>query len=136
MKTSKKNLGIESSKTSHDPQKAIFNFSSDVLTECEKSLHCKELNFAIPPDKLKYFNFLLPFELFSRDIQNLDVTGQKKQLLKARIKDRALISDCNWTRTHSQLVRIRLQTKSLWVRVQLQPLKNFRFRACFDQGVP
>ena len=51
------NLGIESSKTSHDPQKAIFNFSSDVLTECEKSLHCKELNFPIPPDKLKYFNF-------------------------------------------------------------------------------
>ena len=30
---------------------------------------------------------------------------------------------------------VRLRTKSLWVRVQLQSL-NFRFRACFEQGVP
>ena len=33
---------------------------------------------------------LLPFELRYRDIQNLDVTEQKKQLLKAIIKDIAL----------------------------------------------
>ena len=84
------NLGIESSKTSHDPQKVIFNYSSHVLTESEKSLLCKGLNFAIPPDKLEYSDFLLPFELLYRDIQNLDVTDQKKQHLKARIKDSAL----------------------------------------------
>ena len=84
------NLGIESSKTSHDPQKVIFNYSSHVLTESEKSLLWKGLNFAIPPDKLEYSDFLLPFELLYRHIQNLDVTDQKKQLLKARIKDSAL----------------------------------------------
>ena len=42
------------------------------------------------------------------------------------------LSDCNWTRTHKYLVRKRtlnhlaklsLQTKWLWVRVQLQSLK-------------
>ena len=57
-------LGIESSKTSHDPQKVIFNYSSHVLTESAKSLLCKGLNFAIPPDKLEYsdfLNFLLNF---------------------------------------------------------------------------
>ena len=81
------NLGIESSKMSHNPQKVIFNYSSNVLTESEKILLCKGLNFAIPPDKLEYSDFLLPFELLYRDIQNLDVTDQKKQLLKARIKD-------------------------------------------------
>ena len=86
------NLGIESSKTSHNPQKVIFNYSSHVLTESEKSLLCKGLNFAIPPDKLEYADFLLPFELLYRDIQNLDVTDQKKQLLKVRIKDSALSS--------------------------------------------
>ena len=58
----------------------------------KKSLLYKGLNFAVPPDKLKYSNFLLPFELLYRDIQSLDVTDQKKQLLKARIKDGALLS--------------------------------------------
>ena len=86
------NLGTESSKTSHDPQKVIFNYSSHVLTESEKSLLCKGLNFAIPPDKLEYADFLLPLELLYRGIQNLHVTDQKKQLLKARIKDSALSS--------------------------------------------
>ena len=85
-------LGIDSSKTSYDPEKVIFNYSSHVLTESEKSLLCKALNFAIPPDKLEYSDFLLPFELLYREIQNLDVTDQKKQILKARIKDSALSS--------------------------------------------
>ena len=67
-------LGIDSSKTSYDPEKVIFNYSSHVLTESEKSLLCKGLHFAIPPDKLEYFNVLLPFDFPYRDIQNLDVT--------------------------------------------------------------
>ena len=57
------NLGVESSKTSHNPQKVIFNYASHLLTESEKSSLCKGLNFAIPPDKLKYSDiyFLLDF---------------------------------------------------------------------------
>ena len=68
------NLALESSKTSHDPQNVIFNYSSHVLTERENSLLCKELNFAIPSDKLDYSDFLLQFELLYCYIQNLDVT--------------------------------------------------------------
>ena len=97
------NLGIESSKTSHDTKKVIFNYSSHVLTESEKSLLCKGLNFAILPDKLEYFDFLLPFELLYRDIQNLDVTDQKKQLLKARIKDSALSSFSSYNKNFAVL---------------------------------
>ena len=97
------NLGIESSKMSHDPQKVIFNYSSHVLTESEKSLLCKGLNFAIPPDKLEYSDFLLPFELLYRDIQNLDVIDQKKQLLKARIKDGALSSFSSYNKNSAAL---------------------------------
>ena len=43
-------------------------------------------------DKLEYSNFLPPFEPLYSDIQNLEVIDQKKQLLKARIKDSALSS--------------------------------------------
>ena len=74
------NLGIDSTKTSHDPEKVIFIYSSHVLTseQSEKSFLCKELNFVIPPDKFGYSDFLLPFELLCHDIQNLDVKDQKK----------------------------------------------------------
>ena len=48
---------------SHGAQKLIFNYSSHALRASEKGLLCKELNFAIPPDKLKYFDFSLPFKI-------------------------------------------------------------------------
>ena len=50
-------LGFESSQTSHDPDKVIFNYSSHVLTGSEKSLLCKGLNFAIPPKTLFFFRY-------------------------------------------------------------------------------
>ena len=87
------NLGTKSSKTLHDPEKVIFNCSSHVLKESEKSLLCKGLNFAIPPDKLEYSDFLILFELLYWDIKNLDITDQNKQLLKARIKDSTKIKE-------------------------------------------
>ena len=44
----------------------------------KKVYFAKGVNFAIPPEKFKYSDLLLPFELLYRDIQNLDVTDQKK----------------------------------------------------------
>ena len=107
------NLGIESSKTSHNPQKVIFNYSSHVLTESEKILLCKGLNFAIPPDKLEYADFLLLFELLYRDIQNLDVTDQKKKLLNARIKDSALSSFISYNKNSAPLNLTKAEFASL-----------------------
>ena len=46
---------------------------------------------------------LLPFELLYHDIQNLDVTDQKKQLLKARIKDSALSSFNSYNKNNAPL---------------------------------
>ena len=40
------------------------NFSSNVLSEKEKAIHCKGLNFAMPPKKLKFETYLLLFENF------------------------------------------------------------------------
>ena len=51
------------SKLHHNPNKIIHIFSSYQLSEIEKSLLCKGLNFALPPKKLKFENYLLPFEL-------------------------------------------------------------------------
>ena len=96
-------LGIESSKTSHDPEKVICNYFFHVLTESEKSLLCKGLNFAIPPDKLEYSDFLLPFEILYRDIQNFDAADQKKQLFKARINDSALSSFNSYNKNSAPL---------------------------------
>ena len=45
------------------------------------------MNFTIPPKTLEYADYLLPFELRYRDIQNLDITNEKKEVLKTRIKD-------------------------------------------------
>ena len=86
------NLGLEVSKVSHDPNKIIFNYSSHNISKSEKSLLCKGLNFAIPPDKLEYSDYLLPFELLYRDIKDLDFLNEKTNFLKAEIKDCALSS--------------------------------------------
>ena len=56
--------------SSHDPDKVIYNFSDYKLTESKKSVLCKGLEFAIPPNKLEYANFMLLFELFFHDIKN------------------------------------------------------------------
>ena len=85
-------LDFENSQTSHDPDKVICNYSSHVLTENEKSLLCKGLNFAIPPKTLEYVDCLLSFELLYGVIHNLDITNEKKEILKTRIKDCAFCS--------------------------------------------
>ena len=76
------NLGLEVSKVSHDPGKIIFNYPSYNLSKSEKSLLCKGLNFAIPPDKLEYSDYLLPFELLYRDIKHLDLPNGKTSFFK------------------------------------------------------
>ena len=86
------NLGLEFSKVSHDTNKIIFNYSSYTLSKSEKSLLCKGLNFAIPPDKLEYSDYLLLFELLYHDIKDLDLPNGKTNFLKAKIKDCALSS--------------------------------------------
>ena len=64
----------------HDPNKVIFNFSSHVLREGEKSLLCKGLRFCIPPKKIEYADFLKQFELLYRKSENRD-------FLKNKLKD-------------------------------------------------
>ena len=57
---------------SHNPDDVIRNYSTYELSETEKSLLVKGLNFAVPPKKLKYQDYLLPFELLYRDVLKED----------------------------------------------------------------
>ena len=48
----------QESKTENDPEKVIFNFSKYVLSDIEKKLLAKGLNFCLPPKQLKYADHL------------------------------------------------------------------------------
>ena len=75
------------------PEKVcIFNSFSYVLSEVEKSLQ-KGLNFSIPPKKLNHADYLISFELFYRDIGNLEVLSTEDlDLINTKTKDTALSS--------------------------------------------
>ena len=80
-------------KSQHDPQKIVFNFSSSVLSEAERSLILKGLNFSIPPKKLNHVDYLVNSELFYRDIYKLDVlSAEDLDFIKTKTKDIALSS--------------------------------------------
>ena len=77
---------------SHDPEKMSFNFSSHDLSDDEKSLLCKGLNFSIPPKRLDYPDHMLPFEFLFSDIDEKEMPNEVKEFLKIRLKDSALTS--------------------------------------------
>jgi len=79
------------SDSNHDPKKVIYNFSNYRLSDGENSLLSKGLNFAIPPSKLEYADFLLPFELLYRDTLQFDeLSTQNRDFLRTKIKDTCL----------------------------------------------
>ena len=80
------------SKTTHAPDKVIFNFSNYRLNNHEKSLLCKGLNFAIPPKNIKYSDYLLPFELLFGDVNSLNFSSFDKECVKCRLRDCAYSS--------------------------------------------
>ena len=79
-------------KLHHNPNKIIHNFSSYQLSEIEKSLLYKDLNFALPPKKLKFENDLLLFEFLFRNICDENQGNESRLHLKSKIKDVALSS--------------------------------------------
>ena len=54
---------FERDKDANDREQVIHNFSSYVLSDDEKSLLAKGLNFSIPPKKLDFTDHMTPFEL-------------------------------------------------------------------------
>ena len=73
-------------KLQHDPKKVIHNFSSYQLSDTEKLLLCKGLTFSIPPKRLKFENYLLPFELLYRNAYDSDKKDKSLFHLKSEIR--------------------------------------------------
>ena len=83
---------------SHNPDRVIFNFSSYKLTDDEKNVLCKGLNFSVKPGLIEYSEFLLPFELLFSDIKREDLCKEDMSVIKARLLDTALTSYQNFYR--------------------------------------
>ena len=82
----------------HDPEKVIFNFSKYELSNAEKELLVKGLNFCLAPEQLNYAVCLVHFELFYRNIRNLEIlSNEDLDFVKTKTKERALSSyrQCN-----------------------------------------
>ena len=100
VKTIKRVEGVQNYKLSElmgkkiqqDPKKVIHNFSSYQLSDTEKLLLCKGLNFSLPAKRLKFENYLLQFELLYRGVYNRDNKAESLLHLKSKIKDVGLSS--------------------------------------------
>ena len=70
-----------------NPYKVIYNFSSVTLSDIDKSLLSKGLNFALPPASLEYSEYLVDYELFFRDTLSLKISHLDRELRKSRLKN-------------------------------------------------
>ena len=80
-------LQKEQSSYGNDPNKVIFNFSNLHLSQVQKSVLSKGLNYALSPSKLKYADYLLPFELLHREIRSFPVANIDSNSVKTHLKD-------------------------------------------------
>ena len=82
---------LQESKTESDLEKVIFKFSNYVLSDIEKKLLVKGLNFCLPPKQLKYADYLGQFEFFYTDISNLEIlSNQDLDFIETKTKETAL----------------------------------------------
>ena len=90
-------LGKDSSIRAHDPDKITFNYTSHKLSDVEKKALVRGLNFALPPVKLNYGDYLTPFKLLFRDVAKLPVSDNILERLKVEIKREAFSSCDNYS---------------------------------------
>ena len=79
-------MGLVSPVMSHNPDKIIINNSSYQLSDIEKTVLAKSLNFASPPKKLNYADYLTPYELLLRDLKELSVDDSILKRVKVDMK--------------------------------------------------
>ena len=75
-----------------DPEKVIFNFSSYVLSDNDKSLLSKDLNFSFPNKKVEILEYVCPVELLYREDSDFSKKRSNKELLKSKLKELGLCS--------------------------------------------
>ena len=83
---------FERDKDVNDPDQVIHNFSSYTLNDTEKKLLAKGLNFALPPRKLNFADYMAPFELLYKDVKGCDISRHQLDILKVDMKKTAFSS--------------------------------------------
>ena len=84
---------LQEKKTENDLEKVNFTFSKYLLSDIEKKLLAKGLNFCLPPKQLKFADCLLHFELFYRNSRNLDIlSNEDLDFAKTKTKETVLSS--------------------------------------------
>ena len=72
----------------NDPEKVILNFCQYELSDAEKKLLAKGLNFCLALKQLNYADHLVHFELFYRNIRNLEVlSNEDLDFVKTKTKE-------------------------------------------------
>ena len=88
---------FERDKDTNDPEQVIHNFSSYVLSDDEKSLLAKGLNFSIPLKKLNFADHATPFELLYQNLKKgCDVSQYVLDILKIDLRKIAYSSFNNY----------------------------------------
>ncbi len=77
---------FERDKETNDPEQVIHNFSSYVLSDDEKSLLAKGLNFSLPPKNLNFADHMTPFELLYKNLKGCDISRYKMDVLKIDLR--------------------------------------------------
>ena len=75
---------------SFNPDDVVFNFSNRLISDKEKEILSKGLNFAVPPTRLNACSFLTPFEKFYNQLKKEPVNARSgffPESIKARLKD-------------------------------------------------
>ena len=75
-----------------DSRKVILIFSSYVLSDNDKSLLSKCLNFSLPNENVEISEYLYPFELLCREVSDSSKDSSDKELLKSKLKELGLSS--------------------------------------------
>ena len=66
------------------------------MSDLEKRLLAKGLNYALPPIKLNYGDYMTPFELFYREIRKLPIEDHELEKVKTEINREAYSSFDNY----------------------------------------
>ena len=93
----------------------VFNFSSRLITDKEKEILSKGLNFAIPPTKLNFCGFLTPFEKFYHQLKREHLSTRSGFLpdsVKTKIKDIALSGFRSYTRPNFLYTQDEINTRN------------------------
>ena len=84
-------------------KKVILNFFKYVLSDMEKKILAKSLNFCLPPKQHKYADYLVNFESFYRDIRNLEImSNEDLDFVQTNTKETSLSSFRNYNKNPQQ----------------------------------